>query len=177
MSDESAKTQSVPSFDEIPYTEDGESPFHPRNLSNLFIRPRKFFTSRLALNKTGFIIIATWVYGIVRVIGEIEEEVLRADISGQAARLELIAPVVESWGTFWTWSIVFGAGSGLLYWLIGGWWFRLRLIWSGATDPDKRTARLAYIYPTLVLSLPTILYYLGQTVFFLIILKPIFLLE
>jgi hypothetical protein len=52
------------------------------------------------------------------------------------------------------------AGFG---WLVGGWWYRVRLEWSGAKDPDPTEARLVWVYTGLVSALPSLMLLLLDT--------------
>ena len=59
-----------------------------------------------------------------------------------------------------------GAIGGVMYWGIGGWWQRVRIGWSGAPRPDKRLARLVYIYASFVAAGPAFALALIQTAFY-----------
>jgi hypothetical protein len=61
-----------------------------------------------------------------------------------------------SWVALWTTAIVVGALSGILIWLIGGWWFRMRLRFSGARNADPLSVRLVYVHACSSLAIPTI---------------------
>ena len=51
-----------------------------------------------------------------------------------------------------------------MIWWVGGWWYGVRLRWSGVASLDKRLARLAFIYSSFVFTGPAVLLALGQTV-------------
>lgn len=63
---------------------------------------------------------------------------------------------MESWLGFWILVLGAGALSGVFLWWVGGWWFALRLRWSGAADPDRRLARLVMAYSAFIFSGPTV---------------------
>jgi hypothetical protein len=48
-------------------------------------------------------------------------------------------------------------------WYLGGWWYNLRVRWSGVPSHDKRQGRLIYIYSGLVEALPSLSYALLAT--------------
>jgi hypothetical protein len=54
------------------------SPFWPRQLVDLFIRPKNFFASELALGKTPSLILVTWCYGIAVTIDQAHRDLVRA---------------------------------------------------------------------------------------------------
>ena len=145
--------------DEVKYSVDAERiPLKPRNLINLFIRPRKFFSSQLALGKTPYLLFVALCFGIANVIDRIDKNLIKSEygstISGST---EIYVGIAQSWIVFWIAVIIMGAISGFFIWLIGGWWYKIRLIWSGAIDPDKEQARYVYIYSSFVFAGPKFL--------------------
>jgi Yip1 domain len=143
----------------------GASPLWPQHLINLFVRPRRFFSSQLAFGQTLYVVIVTWCYGVANAIDRIDQELVRAEVGRPRRGWEQLAPMItESWLGFWAWVLAFGAIGGLLLWLIGGWWYRVRLKWSGAHEPDKRLARLVYVYSSFVQSGPVVAFTLVSTI-------------
>jgi hypothetical protein len=133
------------------------SPLLPKHLVDLFLRPRQFF-GEVALGKTPWVLFVTWCYGIAAAIDRLDEELLRAQFGQPRPGWQEIAPyVTESWLGFWTWALVAGVVGGLFLWHIGGWWYAVRLRWSGAPAPDRRLARLAFTYSAFVWAAPAIL--------------------
>jgi hypothetical protein len=135
------------------YVEEG-SPFWPQHLAELFVRPRKFFTSQLALGRTPYFIFVTWCYGISSAIDQVFRDL------GRAARAKAAGKTMEmvggSWFEFWLWVLGIGAIGAVVLWWLGGWWFRIRLRWSGAKELQDSTAQLLYVYSSFVESAPTI---------------------
>ena len=119
------------------------SPLWPRHLIDLFFRPRRYFSGQLALGKTIYVVFVTWCYGISSNIERIDSSHLRAEMGRPRPGWEQIGPMItESWLAFWVLVLVVGAISGLILWWVGGWWYRVRLQWSGAHEPDKRLVQL-----------------------------------
>lgn len=125
------------------------SPFLPQSLVDLFLRPRHFFAAHVALGRTPYVVLVVWSYGIASAI--------------ERAERELATWIDPSWRSFWFSALFWGAFGGAGLWLLGGWWYRVRLRWCGAREPDRRRARLAYAYSSFVLAAPTILWTLIQT--------------
>lgn len=66
--------------------------------------------------------------------------------------------VGESWFYYWAMVFIFGGiVGGVIVWWVGGWWYKLRLKWSGIQDPDPKSARTLYVYSSLVYNLPKVL--------------------
>ena len=58
---------------------------------------------------------------------------------------------------------VFGA---FFVWFIGGWFYNLRLFWSGAGDFDKVNGRLIYVFSNLVVAIPHIIVLLVSATYY-----------
>ena len=71
--------------------------------------------------------------------------------------------LAQSWKALWIFILVFGTLSGAMGWLIGGWWYRKRLEWSGARSPDPAEARLVWLYTGLIAAVPALLLLLLDT--------------
>lgn len=141
------------------------SPFWPQHLVDLFISPRKFFSGQLSLGKTPYVILVTWCYGISHTIDRINRELFRVELGNPRSSWEQFGPMItESWFGFWKWVLMSGAIGGIFIWWIGGWWYRIRLKWSGDNEPDKRASRLVFVYSSFVMSGPTVAFALAYTV-------------
>ena len=89
---------------------------------------------------------------------------MRAELGRPRPGWERLAPyVAESWVGFWLWVLAAGALGSLFLWWVGGWWYRIRLRWSGAVGPDKRLARLLFVYASFVLAGPAVAVAVIQT--------------
>lgn len=140
-----------------PATAPEPSPFWPQHLVDLFVRPTRFFTENLALGKTPYVLLVTWALGMSATLDRIDTRILQAELRGDARQMEMLQTLLGDWLGFWAFVAVMGAIGGALYWWIGGWWCKLRLRFSGATDPDPKLARLLLIYSSFVYAGPTIL--------------------
>lgn len=120
-----------------------------------------------ALGHAPSLLLVTWCFGASNAIDRIDGLLMRAEL-GHARpgwAWEVVRPfVVESWLGFWLWVLASGAVSGALVWWIGGWWYGVRLRWSGAMDLDKRLARITFVYSSFVFTGPAILLAIGKTV-------------
>jgi hypothetical protein len=133
----------------------------------LFVRPGKFFSSQLALGRTPYAVLVTWCYGISSAIDRVDTELMRAELGRARPAWEELAPhVAESWLGFWGWVLASGAFGGLLLWWIGGWWYRTRTRWSGASNPDRHLSRLVFVYSSFVFAGPAVAFVLLQTLLY-----------
>lgn len=142
------------------------SPFWPQHLVDLYLRPTRFFTENLALGKTPYVLLATWALGMSTALDRIDTRLMQADLRNDDRMQQVFQTLFGNWPTFWLIVGVGGAVSGALYWLIGGWWCKVRLRFSGAPEPDPRLARLLLIYASFVCTGPTVVGLLALTLIY-----------
>lgn len=121
----------------------------------LFFRPKVFFQHFVLSPAPALTALAAWMLGISGAIDEV-------GMRGVMADQEPLFWPVKDWDNFWIACFSLGMVGGLLYFVIGGWWFRLRLRFSGAGNPDKPLARRVYLFASQVCALPTIFWTLSQ---------------
>lgn len=134
--------------------EEQPSPFSPRGLRDLFLRPGSFFTRPNLIAKPAFLI-AIWIMGAATVVERIDYALIAQDFGAQAGPSLAAA---HSWPVLWVVAAVFGVLHGWLVWLVGGWWYWIRVALSGADDPDPRLARGVYVWQNLVADVPNLLF-------------------
>ena len=89
---------------------------------------------------------------------------MRAEFGRPRPVWEQFGPFITgSWLGFWSWVLAAGVLSGLGLWWIGGWWYRVRLSWLGAADPDERLARLVFVNSSFVFAGPVVAFTMIQT--------------
>jgi hypothetical protein len=112
-------------------------------------------------------LIAAWLVGISSTIARIDRNLIQADLGSPRPGWEAFAPfLTQSWITFWLFVLLVGALGGAMLWYVGGWWYNVRLGWSGAVDFDRRQGRLVYTFAGLVWAIPSIAYAAIATVVF-----------
>jgi hypothetical protein len=103
--------------------------------------------------------VAAYAFGVAGVIDRLGFRALREDMGGQAS---IWAMVADSWTVYWAFCLFAGAASGGVYYLLGGWWYRKRLKWSGASA-DATLARTVYLLAAQVYTLPLLVYTMWET--------------
>ncbi|MBF0382814.1 MAG: hypothetical protein HQL69_17475 [Magnetococcales bacterium] len=110
--------------------------------------------------------------GIIGSMEQFDKKLLQDDIresvgrAGKMVGIPLYEPVLESWVGYWSGVLLFGAIGGLFLWWIGGWWYKIRIKWSGHRDPDSRIARLVYVYSSFTRAGPTVVSIVFLSLFF-----------
>ncbi|KMT65066.1 hypothetical protein [Catenovulum maritimum] len=136
-------------------------------LTTLYFRPSLFFKQLEICSRPLYLIIASWAYGIFHTLDRIDRHLLKESLNRPWPGWELFEPVVNmSWLNFWIVLLVIGAPAGVVAYFLGGWWYKIRLKWAGAKQVETHTARYLHIYSQLVMSLPTLLLVLIQSLFY-----------
>ena len=122
---------------------------------DLFVRPSRFFAAHAALARTPLLLLVCWVYGMANVIDRIGFETAKAQSRGYGA--SFARAFGDDWLIYWAWVMGIGVADVALVWLLGGWWYRKRLGFAGVASPDKRTAKVVYLYASFVWAAPALL--------------------
>ena len=118
---------------------------------DLLLRPERFFEALLRTTKGSLPWLVIWVCGAARVVDNIDTRLMTGTLRSDA-------PLLTSWSALWG-GVIFGAFlAGPLNWLIGGWWYRMRMVFSGARRVNKRRARLVYMHAQLVWCVPSLVW-------------------
>jgi hypothetical protein len=99
-------------------------------------------------------------------VDRIDTRILQAQLMDDPDRWQTLEFLIGNWPRLWAFVLIGGLIGGVFYWWVGGWWCRVRLRWSGAKDPDKRLARLLYVYSSFVFAGPAVLALVGQTLLY-----------
>jgi hypothetical protein len=126
---------------------------------DLLIRPTSFF-QQLDQPLPIVTFVAAYVYGVAGMIDRLGVHALRADAGGSPSAWALVS---DNWLLYWGFCLIAGAVSGAVYFLLGGWWYRKRLQWSGAQDPDIDAVRRVYLIAAQVYTVPLLLYTAWET--------------
>lgn len=119
----------------------------------LYFMPTTFFQSFVLKSTPALTLLCTWVYGIAGVIDRMDSRIAE----GRTGFYGL------DWSSYWVSAVGLGALGGLIYYLIGGWWYRVRLSLSGAKGIDRALARRVYVFASLVMAIPTLFLALSET--------------
>ena len=138
-------------------------PLAPAQLWKLFLQPGEFFARHVRIEAPLSTLLVTYLLGMVNVMDRVDQKLIQKDL-GKAAGMSL--QLLGSWGSYWMLVMLGGILSAIVSWYVGGWWFKMRVKWSGATVVDPRQARLIYVYAYFILNLPILLVALYQTLRF-----------
>lgn len=147
-------------YQEPPPTDEPLRPEDPHwSLAFLYLafRPKVFFKTYALHHIPALVALAAWCLGMFGVIDRFETRMMTSPDS------ELVKALRGHWGVYWTFVAFAGIVSGAIYFAIGGWWYRTRLKWAGAVEPDPALARRVYLFAAQVLALPTLVISLADT--------------
>jgi len=124
-----------------------------RLLAALYLQPSRLFADLTPLKAKPLWIIVAWIGGVSSAIDRADRLMVKSDLAGnESSTMQLL----DSWAAFWPFILIVGAFNAALVWLIGGWWYRVRLKWSGDANADPFSARIVYSYTNLITALPAI---------------------
>jgi hypothetical protein len=132
-------------------------------LTSLYFRPSHLFADITPLKAKPAFLIVAWIAGITSAIDRFDVNLVRSELMGRATPTAFL---MDSWLAFWPFILAVGAVYAAMVWLIGGWWYRMRLSWAGAANPDPFAARIVYIHQDLVVGLPAVISTVIQTFVF-----------
>lgn len=160
--DESVSVKGQTADTIFPRDSEAFSPYRPSHLIKIFLRPRAFFSPAAALGPQKYLVLACWLMGTSFAITRVEQQLVKAEIGSVDLNLNLYG-LLLTWPIFWPVVLVLGLWAGGLFWIVGGWWFRLRIKFSGDPNPDPRMSRLVMVYAGLVSALPHLVFVLWWT--------------
>lgn len=132
-------------------------------LLDLYFRPRRFFARADWLQSTGIVLAAALLMGLFNGFEKIDEKIAGAQAGAAGATAAFAAMAGDTWPHYWAFAIGLGLISAGLLWLVGGWWYRMRIQWSGASAPDANLARRVYVLQSVVCALPATVLAVART--------------
>jgi hypothetical protein len=150
--------------DQAESSEHSTSPLSPTRLVDLFFRPRRYFSNVSGLDHPSALFIAASLMGIAGAMGRIDMMILQVELGRARRGWEHTASwLLSSWTHYWLAAILAGLVGAVFIWYLGGWWYRLRLQWSGAAAPSAHSARRVFTMQEFVIAGPTVILALAQT--------------
>lgn len=130
-------------------------------LAKLYVKPSEFFADAPSLIGTKHTLVATWVVGIASAIERIDRLLTMNAAGGRQNRVA--ESLSKSWTGFWLFVVFVGILTGWLLWSIAGWWYRKRLEWCRADEPQPELARTVWAWQSFVWAMPMVILTAVQT--------------
>jgi hypothetical protein len=132
--------------------------FFFKNFHLLFFKPRLFFKDLDLLNVPILVYVSLWLIGMSNAVDRIDQKLMKSDLGTATSSNQFMLDAISGgWLVFFLIVAGIGALGAFFVWLIGGWFYNLRLSWSGAGDFDKVNGRLIYVFSSLVTAIPHII--------------------
>jgi len=165
MVDDSDIIENADSVQTVADTEQSKRSVSIRDWLDLYTRPRVFFSSNIDLGERAILLPIVWIIGISAQLDRIDTEIFSHELGNTRASWDLYEPAITgSWGYFWGFCLTAGLLSGLIVYVVGGWWYRMRLRFSGAPEElDFSTPRHVYAWVSTIVSVPYVLLIVGFT--------------
>ncbi|WP_431050446.1 YIP1 family protein [Roseateles sp. L2-2] len=140
------------------------SPLSPRAVFELYFKPRTFFGDIGRLSRGVEFLLAVYLIGAVSVMEKLDDRLARALIAGKGVPTDTFTTqLLNSWWYYWGVALGSGILAAAIAWLVAGWFYRVRLKWSGAVDVDPTLARRVWAFQSLVYVLPILVITVVQT--------------
>jgi hypothetical protein len=138
--------------------------FTPARLLDLFFDPCAFFARRSNIDFTPAIATAVVLAACVEVMDKIEQKalLLQAGLANEGTQA-MVGWMTESWTHYWLCVLGIGLLGTAISWYVQGWWYGLRLRWSGPANVSFPLARRVTALHQLVVALPTLAIVLSET--------------
>ncbi len=121
----------------------------------LFFKPSVFFKELDLLNTPFLVYISLWLFGMSNAVDKIDQKLIKTDLGTVTSSNQFLLDAISGgWSLFFIMIAGIGAFGAFFIWLIGGWFYNLRLSWSGAGEFDKVSGRLIYVLSNLVVVIP-----------------------
>ncbi|MBI2966295.1 MAG: YIP1 family protein [Bacteroidetes bacterium] len=111
--------------------------------TKLFSNPDDFFQKYLPGNKKWppYFVLTLIVFGISYGIDRIDAQLIKNDLKGNLDEI----PFINNWLGYWIMAIIGGVMGGSILYLIGSWFFNVRLKWSKGTGNITKS-RFIFLY-------------------------------
>ena len=115
--------------------------------TELFLKPKLFFKKYLRNSESqpAYYNIAIAIFCIGYGIDRLDQQLMKFDLRGNLDE----AGLLNNWIVYWVVAILGGFIGGYILYLIGGWFFNVRLKWSKGTG-DIEKSRYIYLYSGVV---------------------------
>lgn len=119
---------------------------------DLFLHPRSFFRKYFNEQQPLYFTLAIVVFGIGYGIDRLDRQLTKFDLRGRLDDVDFI----NNWVGYWAFAIIGGIIGGYILYLIGGWFFNVRLKWSKGTSNIEKSRHI-YLYSGVISSTVIIL--------------------
>jgi len=121
----------------------------------LLINPKSFFKYQFSTGENSNYTIALIVFGLGYGINKLDTQLMKFDLKGKLDDIDFL----NNWIPFWAASLIGGMIGGYIFYLIGGWFYNVRIKWSrgeGNIEKARKLFLFSSFYPYLVIILITI---------------------
>lgn len=127
----------------------------------LLIKPRVFFKEHFHQRDITHENLALVFFGLGYGIDRMDRQLIKFDLKGRTEILDTL----NNWPIYWLIAIVGGAVGGYILYLIGGWFYNVRIKWAKGTA-DLSKSRNLYLFSNFWLFTPIVIIALLNLLFY-----------
>lgn len=127
------------------------------DLFSLYLRPRRFASQvEDSVSGTYWTLFFALVVGVASTVERIDTRIAQSEFAGKAVPFLSLEWIDSSWLNYWIIVCIGGVISGVFFWYLAGWWFQIRLRFSGAINVSATTARALSTWQFAVAAVPSV---------------------
>ena len=108
------------------------------------------------MDDTYWTLFFAWVVGIVSTVERIDTRISQSELAGRSVPFISLEWINSSWFNYWILVCIGGVISGVFFWFLAGWWYQLRLRFSGAMNVSATTARALSTWQFAAATIPAL---------------------
>ncbi|WP_163123376.1 YIP1 family protein [Acinetobacter portensis] len=132
-----------------------------KRLVQLFIRPKQFFSDFKHLNRESSYIFA-YIVAMSVFMDRVDSQLIKNDVLNGGS-LEKYDWLIHTWIKYWGFTAIIAIFFAFFIWFVYGWWYEMRLKWSGVENQSSTLIRQVNIMQLSIMAIPVVIITLVQT--------------
>lgn len=149
---------------DVDYIKPTESIVSFKRLFQLFFKPKQFFSDFESLNRESTYIF-TYVVAMYVFMDRMDGRLIKAEIL-HGGSLESYHWLIHTWIKYWGITAIVAIFVAFFVWFVYGWWYEMRLKWSGVENPSTLLVRQVNAMQLSIVAIPVLVITIVQTLLY-----------